>query len=396
MRVPTIVGFVFVAVTLCTACDDPVQTSPVEPAGFSSVTVGTDHTCALTVEGVAYCWGRNWQGQLGTGDTIPSAVPRRVSTQARFHSLAVSSTSYGVWSCGTSKTDRLVCWGNAPFVPNGSSPTDYRYPQPQPTEMMPELALSYLRGDSGFGLYQCLLTKGGEAYCWSRGYPFRHDEAHVVRASGEHRFTQVATASWAYGVGGGGVSNDVYLRHACAIKSGGEAFCWGTNTFGSLGNGTYTSSPVPVKVSADLRFREIHAAKHESFGLAVDGTLYRWGGVLYSDTVSVPTKIAGQTIGFRTVAVGVRHSCAVGFDNRAYCWSRYRDMIGVLGQGEVGILRETPQPVQGELAFRSISVGGANSCGVTIQSAIYCWGAGPLGDGTTTPSAVPMRVGLPD
>ena len=43
--------------------------------GFSQISVGSGHTCGLTLSDDAMCWGDNAQGQLGTGDTIGSVAP---------------------------------------------------------------------------------------------------------------------------------------------------------------------------------------------------------------------------------------------------------------------------------------------------------------------------------
>jgi alpha-tubulin suppressor-like RCC1 family protein len=39
---------------------------------------GSNHTCALTQPGVAYCWGSNVGGQLGDGTTIDRGMPTAV------------------------------------------------------------------------------------------------------------------------------------------------------------------------------------------------------------------------------------------------------------------------------------------------------------------------------
>jgi len=42
---------------------------------YRSVTAGATHSCGIASGGVAYCWGDNGFGQLGTGDERSSLVP---------------------------------------------------------------------------------------------------------------------------------------------------------------------------------------------------------------------------------------------------------------------------------------------------------------------------------
>ena len=36
---------------------------------------GRPHTCGLTAGGIAFCWGRNDSGQLGSGEISSQSVP---------------------------------------------------------------------------------------------------------------------------------------------------------------------------------------------------------------------------------------------------------------------------------------------------------------------------------
>ena len=47
---------------------------------FDSVSLGRGFTCGITTDGETYCWGLNSQGQLGNGSTTGSRVPTRVAT----------------------------------------------------------------------------------------------------------------------------------------------------------------------------------------------------------------------------------------------------------------------------------------------------------------------------
>ncbi len=48
------------------------------PAPFAGLSVGRKHTCAVTGDGRAYCWGHNSSGELGTADTSDALAPRLV------------------------------------------------------------------------------------------------------------------------------------------------------------------------------------------------------------------------------------------------------------------------------------------------------------------------------
>lgn len=54
--------------------------------GRTSITLvgmsaGAGHSCGLTTDAIAYCWGANWSGALADGSTTERAGPVRVSGQ---------------------------------------------------------------------------------------------------------------------------------------------------------------------------------------------------------------------------------------------------------------------------------------------------------------------------
>jgi alpha-tubulin suppressor-like RCC1 family protein len=62
----------------------PCSTSPTAVVGglrFASVSAGGDYTCGITTGGVTYCWGSNKSGELGNGSTVDSSVPVKVAGQ---------------------------------------------------------------------------------------------------------------------------------------------------------------------------------------------------------------------------------------------------------------------------------------------------------------------------
>ena len=89
------------------------RTTPVDVIGLSSgiatVSGSGDHTCAVTTEGIAKCWGGNWKGQLGDGTMTDRTTPVNVIGLT----MGVDSISGGgAHSCAVSKEGGVKCWGH--------------------------------------------------------------------------------------------------------------------------------------------------------------------------------------------------------------------------------------------------------------------------------------------
>src|SRR5207248_2626643 len=66
--------------------------------------------------------------------------------------------------------------------------------------------------------------------------------------------------------------------HACGLASTGAAYCWGDNTVGGLGDGTYgTDRLTPVAVSGGLTFAAVSAGGYYTCGVTPSGAAYCWG-----------------------------------------------------------------------------------------------------------------------
>lgn len=76
---------------------------------FTDLTVGTYHSCALSPEKKAFCWGLNDYGQLGTGDNVSSSTPLPVFSDVDDW-IEISAGSDH--TCGTKANEEGWCWGH--------------------------------------------------------------------------------------------------------------------------------------------------------------------------------------------------------------------------------------------------------------------------------------------
>jgi alpha-tubulin suppressor-like RCC1 family protein len=96
----------------------------VAPLVFRQVSAGAFHTCGVTVNDLAYCWGEAALGALGTGSSsVNQFHPVAVAGGLRFLSIN-AGTSH---TCGIT-TDRLAyCWGNNSSGELGDGTTALRF-----------------------------------------------------------------------------------------------------------------------------------------------------------------------------------------------------------------------------------------------------------------------------
>ena len=99
---------------------------------YSAVEAGATHTCGLTTEREAYCWGTNVSGELGSGS--PSGLePCPIGRYCSPRPLAVlgglvfrSLQAGGGHSCGATAGVVAFCWGRNDQGQVGDGTTDRR------------------------------------------------------------------------------------------------------------------------------------------------------------------------------------------------------------------------------------------------------------------------------
>ncbi len=386
---------------------------------FRSIFAGAATTCALNAAGEAFCWGGNGFGQLGapTSDAcsykeegaqvaVPCAMkPVAVQGGLRFVGLALGN----LHTCGLTAEGVAYCWGDNSFGQLALDSVAERCREGNlslPCSHVPlpvSGGLRFSRLTAG-RFHTCGLAADGSVRCWGLNSQGQLGTAEALRncsldqpglpaAPCSRTPVTIAGPLQARAIAAGEM-------HTCALAADSVARCWGARFQGA-----------PQRVPGDQRFVRLAAGGFTTCGVGNDDVPYCWGLPARAPGLVVGggntpaqggswTKNAAQGH-FPVLAVGGEHVCGLATSGQAFCWGRG-------DEGQVGSKAPVwqrlkplanwfndPVVVPGDLRFVALAAGSAHTCGVTEEGRAYCWGAnleGQLGDGTTKPRTTPVPV----
>lgn len=307
--------------------------------------VGSAHGCALTVDGAVWCWGSNLRGQLGVGygNTGP-LVPTPVNGLVGVVSLAAGASH----TCAVTNEGQALCWGDNSRGQLGGDAISNAW-LPAPVTDLTDAATVTVGGDDDCP-FTCATTDSRVGLCWGcnangalgRGVPLT--PPWDARPEAVHTQSDECV-SLAMILGGG--------SHACGRTVDDELCCWGSNDVGQLGLGLTESLLATARV---LEYPLGTSAAWEAVGLGgrhgcavlQDGPLMCWGanyfGQLGDDDGTeyyIPRVVPGFD-GALGVAGGVEHTCVLRADRTTWCFGQ--NFFGQLGDGTT-IDRASPGPV---------------------------------------------------
>ncbi len=331
----------------------------------TAIAAGAAHTCARMSDGSVMCWGDNDSGQLGDSNVTSSksSVPANVKTLDGDNLTGVVAIAAGSYHTCALKAKAVMCWGdNGSFRLGNSTVTASKSNVPVKVKVKAQDGLADLTG--------------------------------VAAISAGH-------------------------YHTCVLMADSSVMCWGDNGSGQLGDGTKTSSSVPVNVlstkagdSALTGVAAISAGDSHTCALMTDKTVKCWGDngsfrLGNSDVTSSNSKVpvnvkapdgVADLTGVIAISAGTAHTCA-SRNKSVVCWGDNGSFR--LGNSEL-TASKSKVPVKVKAldgadipGVAAISAGHYHTCALTGDSVI-CWGdndSGQLGDGTTaSKSSVPVNV----
>lgn len=361
----------------------------------------------------------------------------------------INATNSPDIACGTTAKDSENCDGDTSFI--DSIPKDsqvasnyyYDYVRWALRKRLVDAKSGYMTINavthfSSGAYHTCLIKDDYSLWCWGDntygqlGDGTNTDSKVPVAVNGTYKWKSIATG---------------YTNHTCAIKDDNTLWCWGDNTSGQLGDGTYSQRNVPTPVSGGGVWKTVSASGAMTCAIKSDDSLWCWGlnnigqlGIGTTVNMRVPTAVSAGT-SFQYVTVGENTACAAKLDNTIMCWGYNGGRFGngstansatpvvamggasflmfKTGQagscgiktdktlvcsgdntyGQMGddstVTKTTPTQVSGGGTWQALALTGPSTCAVKSDNLLYCWGAnvsGELGDGTLTNRSVPTAV----
>jgi len=251
-------------------------------------------------------------------------------------------------------------------------------------------------------MHVCDIASGGFVWCWglngnegrtgdpALGVNAMSSTPKLVPLTGYRalRFTQLSS----------------YGTHTCGVTTTNRAYCWGNNSWGTLGDGSNSSqSNVPVPVAGGLFFRQVSTGADHSCGVTTDDRAFCWGhndGKQFANATpamsTTPVAVA-PNMNFASISAGMSYTCGVTTSGAGFCWGA--NGLGQTGDGQKisygNTYQVTPVAVVGGAHFKSIEASHSFTCGLTTANQLLCWGSdgGKLGSGNTGDTSTPVIAG---
>ena len=382
-----------------TSCNKPIKVAAdtgLDP--IIAIAAGDSHSLAIDITGQAWSWGSNRTGQLGDGTNIARNKPGRVTADTglasviaiaagRYHSVTIGDTGQ-VWAWGANKDGQL-----------GDGTWDDKN---QPVLIATDKGFSAVVNITAGGKHNLIIDINNKIWAWGSDYYGQLGDGNSSQKITPVLVAQSTGLTTAVAISAGN-------EHSLVIDAVDQAWAWGYNGNGQLGDGTNTDRNKPNNVAVDTGLAKVIAiSAGYSHNLAIDdtGQAWAWGanwsGQLGDGTSTrrnKPIKVAVDTGLAKVIAIAVGHSHSLVIDATGQAWAWGANGSGQLGNG-TNTNRTKPVKVAVDTGLSSviaIAAGDSYSLAIDTSGQAWAWGAnwsGQLGDGTTTSHNKPIKVAI--
>ncbi len=224
---------------------------------WTQIKAGGYHSCGIRTSGALWCWGRNYEGQLGDGTNTLRTSPTQVGTATDWATVTPGTFH----TCGIRNDGTLWCWGSNRYGERGDGATSSQ--RTNPTQVGTATDWATLTTSQH---HTCATRTDGTLWCWGyNGFGALGDETTTDRITP----TQVGIATdWAAASAGD--------THTCGTRTDGTLWCWGYNEFGALGDGTTLRRLTPTQIDT-ANWTGISSGTAHTCGVTDDGNGWCWG-----------------------------------------------------------------------------------------------------------------------
>lgn len=261
------------------------------------ISAGYSHSCAITVDGELFMWGKNSSGKLGLGKSAPKVVakPFKVAYLTGMsiekaalgseHSIAVTdegvTLSWGAGSSGRLGHDRRS--GLLGFLSSSSEYTP---------RLIKRLEGIKVRGVAAGLLHSACIDENGTVFIFGERAT---DKLRLANSDYHTGLSRMAELPFSEEVACGGY-------HTCVITRSGELYTWGSNENGCLGIGCTDVVHFPERVEGPFLRQSVSKVscgwKHTA--AISDGHIFTWGWGGSHGTFSVDGHSSGGQLGHGT------------------------------------------------------------------------------------------------
>lgn len=124
------------------------------------IALGANHTCILNTANQVFCWGANSKGQIAQGTTVQfSAIPQQISSLSGSKKVSLGYEH----SCAVTSNDKVKCWGLNTSGQLGIGSQQNTYIPTDAINFENDVVVAI---DSGLGNYSCAKVLDGPLKCW--------------------------------------------------------------------------------------------------------------------------------------------------------------------------------------------------------------------------------------
>jgi prepilin-type N-terminal cleavage/methylation domain-containing protein len=351
------------------------------PGGWTAIWAGYESTCGVA-NGTLYCWGNNQYGKIGDGTTVNRTSPVAITTP--FAASTITKVVSGWMQTCAIASGTAYCWGTNE---DGQLGLDFSPHNTYLPNAVNAAAGQPLNGktvtDIAPGIQNTCAVASGQFICWGK-----NGNGEVGDGTGNNQFWPVAvnTSGVLSGKTAQKVGGTVYYG-SCNVASG-AVYCWGSNGYGTFGNGTSGNSslvPIATTSSGALSGKTVTdiAQTSQEVCVVASSAGYCWGSSLsgdgtntYGSTVPVAMDTVGGDLKTQPIqALSIAGNACALSSGKLYCWGNppWLSPDGTHSADTVYSPTKAPGDL-GNVSFTSIFGTNSHTCGLSTAGFAYCWG----------------------